>query len=77
LKKLVRFFCRRSGQDTVEYALLAAFISTAALSALLLIGPHLKPIYALIQDAVRRAATIGPGEPGSGHKDTVPTTWWF
>lgn len=50
----------------VEYGLLAATISLVAISALLYFSPVLKPIYYSVQDAVRRAATVHPGNPGSG-----------
>lgn len=65
----MRILRGRRGQDTIEYALLAAFISTVALTAVLYIGPWVKPIYYRVQDAVRRAAAAHfPGEVGDGGK---------
>jgi Flp pilus assembly pilin Flp len=65
--RLMRIFRNRRGQDTIEYALLAAFISVVALSAMMYIGPWVKPVYYEVQDAVRRAVRAGlPGNPGGG-----------
>lgn len=66
LKRFKRFFRAQRGQDMVEYGLLAAFISTVAIAALLYFRPWLEPVYLKVQDAVRRAATARPGEPGTG-----------
>lgn len=78
MNRFKRCFRASSGQDTVEYALLAGFISTAAIAMLLLIGPHIKPFYYMVQDAVRRAASSGPGEPGDGGRGGgTPTMWMF
>jgi Flp pilus assembly pilin Flp len=57
VKKIRRLIRRQSGQDMVEYALLAAFISIVSIGAVLAIGPSVKPTYYRVQDAVRRAAT--------------------
>jgi len=48
LKKLLR---NSKGQDMVEYALLASFISIVAIATLRLIGPLILAIY----DAIRAA----------------------
>ena len=45
LKKLKGLFKDESGQDIIEYALLAAFISIFAILAVKLIGPLLVTIY--------------------------------
>ena len=76
MNRLKRVFRAQSGQDMIEYGLLAAFLSTVALATLLYFGPYLKPIYYTIQDAVRRAATARPGEPGGGGHagGDIPTT---
>jgi Flp pilus assembly pilin Flp len=49
LKKLIR---GEKGQDMVEYALLASFISIVAIAALRLIGPLVNAIYVAIQAAL-------------------------
>jgi Flp pilus assembly pilin Flp len=43
------------GQDVVEYALLAAFISIVAIATLTLIGPLVDGIYQRIQTALASA----------------------
>jgi Flp pilus assembly pilin Flp len=43
------------GQDVVEYALLAAFISIVAIATLQLIGPLVDGIYQNIHDALNSA----------------------
>lgn len=49
MKKLVR---NSKGQDMVEYALLASFISIVAIATLRLIGPLILAIYNAIQAAL-------------------------
>ncbi len=49
LKRLLR---DESGQDMVEYALLASFISIVAIATLRLIGPLVNAIYVDIQTAL-------------------------
>lgn len=66
LKRLKRIFRGQSGQDMVEYGLLAATLSIVALSALLYFSPVLKSVYYSVQDAARRAATATSGNTGSG-----------
>ena len=39
------------GQDTIEYGLLAAFISIAALLAIKAIGPLVNDLYVKVKDA--------------------------
>ena len=49
LRKLIR---DEKGQDMVEYALLASFISIVAIATLRLIGPLVDGIYQDIEDAL-------------------------
>jgi Flp pilus assembly pilin Flp len=49
LKKLIR---GEKGQDMVEYALLASFISIVAIATLRLIGPLILAIYNAIRAAL-------------------------
>ncbi len=50
LKNLIR---NESGQDMVEYALLASFISITAIVTLRLIGPALDTIYTNVLNALK------------------------
>ena len=52
MRNLRRFFRDEQGQDMVEYALLAAFISIVAIATLRLIGPLVNAIYVRIQTAL-------------------------
>jgi pilus assembly protein Flp/PilA len=52
---LKRFLVEDKGQDMVEYGLLAAFISIAAITALSLIGPKISEIFTKIQTALNNA----------------------
>jgi Flp pilus assembly pilin Flp len=52
MKKLSSFFRSDDGQDMVEYALLASFISIVAIVALRAIGPLVRTIYQNIQAAL-------------------------
>ena len=47
------------GQDMIEYALLASFISIVAIATIRLIGPLVSVIYVAIQAALT-AAPAGP-----------------
>jgi Flp pilus assembly pilin Flp len=49
---LHRFVREEDGQDMVEYALLAAFISIVAIAALRAIGPLVNGIYVRVQNAL-------------------------
>jgi len=49
---LSRLLHEEDGQDMVEYALLAAFISIVAIGALRAIGPLVNAIYIRIRDAL-------------------------
>ncbi len=71
VSKLMHFFRSRRGQDTVEYALLAAFISVVALAALQGIGPYLGPVYKRVEVAMKRA--VGePAPQGDGRGGGTP-----
>ena len=52
MNHLRRFLHEEDGQDMVEYALLAAFISIVAIAALRAIGPLVNAIYIRIRDAL-------------------------
>jgi len=52
MKYLKNFLRDESGQDMVEYGLLAAFISIVAIAALQAIGPLVNAIYVAIQNAL-------------------------
>lgn len=47
-----KLFYNESGQDMVEYALLASFISVVAIATLRLIGPLVSSIYQNVADAL-------------------------
>jgi len=49
---LRKLFSEESGQDMIEYALLASFISIVAIAALRLIGPLIVAIYEDIQGSL-------------------------
>ena len=49
MNMLRRFVREEDGQDMVEYALLASFISIVAIATLRLIGPLVNAIYRRIQ----------------------------
>jgi len=52
MKTLILFLRKDDGQDMVEYALLASFISIVAIVALRAIGPLVRTIYTNIQTAL-------------------------
>lgn len=52
---LKRFFTEESGQDMIEYGLLAAFISIVAIAALQAIGPLVSAVYVAVQNALPAA----------------------
>lgn len=70
MDRLIRILRGRRGQDTVEYALLAAFLSIVALNAILYIGPLIKPAYYRIWDAVKRAVPVEAPRDGGGGTPT-------
>lgn len=49
---LRNFFNDERGQDMVEYALLASFISIVAIATIKLIGPLVQTIYTNVQTAL-------------------------
>jgi Flp pilus assembly pilin Flp len=52
MNKLEHFIRNDEGQDTVEYALLAAFISIFAIVAIKAIGPLVNTIYVNVKNAL-------------------------
>jgi len=52
MKALNRFLHDDTGQDMIEYALLAAFISIVAIIAIRAIGPLVNTIYQNVQAAL-------------------------
>jgi Flp pilus assembly pilin Flp len=52
MKYLRSFIREEDGQDMVEYALLASFISIVAIAALRAIGPLVNTIYVNVQNAL-------------------------
>jgi Flp pilus assembly pilin Flp len=52
MNTLKRFIREDDGQDMIEYALLASFISIVAIVALRAIGPLVNTIYGNIQNAL-------------------------
>jgi Flp pilus assembly pilin Flp len=52
-----RFVREESGQDIIEYALLAAFISIVAWAILVNIGTDVKSIYTATETVTKSAAT--------------------
>jgi Flp pilus assembly pilin Flp len=52
LRKLRNLFKDERGEDMIEYALLAAFISIAAIALLRAIGPLLVTIYTNVKNAL-------------------------
>jgi Flp pilus assembly pilin Flp len=54
---IVRFVREEEGQDIIEYALLAAFISIVAWSLLVTIGSDVKTIFTAVDTVTDKAAT--------------------
>ena len=52
MQSIVRFIREDEGQDVVEYALLAAFISIFAIVVIKAIGPLINTIYTNVKDAL-------------------------
>ena len=53
MKNLIQRFIREEdGQDIIEYALLAAFISIAAIAAIRVIGPKVNTYFTNVQNAL-------------------------
>ena len=51
-KMIQRFIREEAGQDIIEYALLAAFISIAAIVAIRAIGPKVNTYFTNVQNAL-------------------------
>ena len=54
---LSRFVHEETGQDLIEYALLAGFISLAAVAAITAVGTELSGLYDNVKTKVNDAAT--------------------
>jgi Flp pilus assembly pilin Flp len=52
MKHLKKFLREENGQDLVEYGLLAAFISIAAVLTVRLIGPLVNALFVTVQTAI-------------------------
>lgn len=52
IKSLTAFIRDEDGQDMVEYAMLAAFISIIAIATIKLIGPLIETVYKDIKTAL-------------------------
>jgi pilus assembly protein Flp/PilA len=52
MNTLLRFIREDNGQDMIEYALLASFISIVAIVAIRAIGPLVNTIYTNVQAAL-------------------------
>ena len=52
-----RLLTHDSGQDLIEYALLAAFVALAATGMLILIGPQITTLYTSIHTQLTNAVT--------------------
>ena len=62
MEQLRRFLNNDSGQDMMEYGLLAALLSIVAITALQNLGPLLSAFWAAIQAAI----------PGGGAQNALP-----
>ena len=56
-KLMLRLLQDESGQDLIEYALLAAIIALAATAALILLGPSIADVYTTVQSKLDSART--------------------
>ena len=57
MKALLRFVKDENGQDLIEYALLAGFISLAAVAAITSVGGSLNTVYGNVNTKVGNAAS--------------------
>ena len=57
MKALLRFVREEEGQDLIEYALLAGFISLSAVLAITAVGNSLEGLYGAVDAQVIDAAT--------------------
>jgi Flp pilus assembly pilin Flp len=53
---MLKFLKDERGQDMIEYALLASFISIAAIGLIRLIGPLIVTIFTSVKDALTPAS---------------------
>lgn len=63
--QFLRFVREEDGQDIIEYALLAGFISLAAITAITAIGDGLKTTYQRIADELPAGAEAPPAGGGA------------
>jgi Flp pilus assembly pilin Flp len=62
VKNLIARFVREDdGQDVIEYALLAAFVSIIAATIIQSIGPDLKNIFTAVEGQTKAGAGAGTG----------------
>ncbi len=61
LTKFQSFLGDESGATAIEYGLIAALVSVAAIAALTLMGNALKNIFNVVKDALENAATSAKG----------------
>lgn len=62
MKNLIARFVRdEQGQDLIEYALLAGFISLAVVTAVTQVGGSLNTLYGTVQSQVDDASQTGAG----------------
>jgi len=54
---MTRFVREDEGQDLIEYALLAGFISLAAVAAITAVGLALSALYTVVETKVKAAAS--------------------
>ena len=55
-----RFVREESGQDLIEYALLAGFVSLSCAAILALIGPQLQTLYTAVNTQLTNAVAALP-----------------
>lgn len=63
MKFIARFVHEEEGQDLIEYALLAAFISLAAVLAIMNLGSSINNIYTTIASTLDSAGTPSAPTP--------------
>ena len=61
LTKIQSFLGDESGATAIEYGLIAALVSVAAIAALTLMGNALKNIFNVVKDALENAAASAKG----------------
>lgn len=69
--KLISFFKDESGATAIEYGLIAALVSVAAIGALEAMGTSLIQIFGTVDTELSEAATSASGSGGTG--TTTPT----